>query len=304
MQLLKLIQLYFYVCEVYDAKLRSLVHRHTKNGLAPQFTDQEVLTVYLFGVGYEKRLQLKELHRCMAHHYADCFPDLPSYEAFNQRLNRLNPVFAPLLAGLVMKWQAQARAGQDELFLLTDSMPIVTCSGRRYGVVAPEVTDKGFNAAKKMHFWGVKLHSISLSIKGALPAVSYLMVSPASEHDLTAQRNLLEENKDTYAFADKAFKDNSLEDSFIAAGGKLFIPIKQRQGQSVTDKQRHRAADDLYSKMVSSIRQPIESFFGWLIERTDIQRAAKVRSTKGLLVHIFGKITAAIYRRMDELKLI
>ena len=181
MQLLQLIQLYFYVCEVYDDKLRSLVHRHTKNGLAPPFTDQEVLTVYLFGVAYEKRLQLKDLHRCIAHHYRDCFPDLPSYEAFNQRLNRLNPVFAPLLADLVTKWQTQARVGQDELYLLTDSMPIITCSGRRYGVVAPEVTDKGFNATKKMHFWGVKLHSIALSIKGALPAVVYSQETRVTE---------------------------------------------------------------------------------------------------------------------------
>ncbi len=167
MQLLKLIQLYFYVCDVYDGKLKSLVHRHTKNGLAPQFTDHEVLTVYLFGLAYEKRLQIKDLHRCMSDHYGDCFPDLPGYEAFNQRLNRLNPVFAPLLAGLVTKWQGQALGSQEELFLLTDSMPIITCSGRRYGVVAPEVTDKGFNATKKMYFWGVKLHSISMSIKGA-----------------------------------------------------------------------------------------------------------------------------------------
>lgn len=48
-----------------------------------------------------------------------------------------------------------------------------------------------------------------------------------------------------------------------------------------------------FSKTVSKIRQPIESFFNWLIEKTDIQRASKVRSTKGLLVHVFGKMAAA-----------
>ncbi|MCX6229929.1 MAG: transposase, partial [Bacteroidetes bacterium] len=31
----------------------------------------------------------------------------------------------------------------------------------------------------------------------------------------------------------------------------------------------------------------------WIIEHTDIQRASKVRSTKGLFVHVFGKISAA-----------
>jgi hypothetical protein len=44
------------------------------------------------------------------------------------------------------------------------------------------------------------------------------------------------------------------------------------------------------------VRQPIESFFNWLIEKTTIQRASKVRSTAGLLVHLMGKIaTAFIY---------
>ncbi|NMC39558.1 MAG: transposase, partial [Bacteroidales bacterium] len=44
---------------------------------------------------------------------------------------------------------------------------------------------------------------------------------------------------------------------------------------------------------VSKIRQPIEALFNWLIDKTDIQRASKVRSTKGLIVHIFGRIAAA-----------
>jgi len=49
----------------------------------------------------------------------------------------------------------------------------------------------------------------------------------------------------------------------------------------------------LFSRAVSAVRQPIESLFNWLIEKTDFQRASKVRSTKGLIVHVFGKIAAA-----------
>ncbi len=65
------------------------------------------------------------------------------------------------------------------------------------------------------------------------------------------------------------------------------------KGQLEIDKQRNKAADDLFSKAVSKVRQPIEALFNWLIEKTDIQRASKVRSTKGLMVHVFGKIAAA-----------
>jgi len=41
------------------------------------------------------------------------------------------------------------------------------------------------------------------------------------------------------------------------------------------------------------VRQPVESFFNWLNEKTQIQNAQKVRATKGLAVHVFGKIAAA-----------
>ena len=59
-------------------------------------------------------------------------------------------------------------------------------------------------------------------------------------------------------------------------------------------KQRDKAARDLFSQAVSKVRQPIESFFNWLNEKTEIQRASKVRATKGLLVHTFGKLAIAL----------
>ena len=45
---------------------------------------------------------------------------------------------------------------------------------------------------------------------------------------------------------------------------------------------------------ISIRRQPIESLFNWLQVKTGIQMASKVRSLKGLLLHTFGKLAAAI----------
>lgn len=78
----------------------------------------------------------------------------------------------------------------------------------------------------------------------------------------------------------------------------MLTPVKAIKGQDKWGKQFDRASNDLYSQSVSAIRQPIESFFNWLIEKTDIQKASKVRSTKGLLVHVFGKLTAAFISYM------
>ena len=52
--------------------------------------------------------------------------------------------------------------------------------------------------------------------------------------------------------------------------------------------------DEILSSSVSRVRQPIESLFSWIDEKTGIQTASKVRSTQGLLVHVYGKLAAAL----------
>jgi len=44
-----------------------------------------------------------------------------------------------------------------------------------------------------------------------------------------------------------------------------------------------------HNLLVSKFRQPIESLFNWIIEKTNIQKASKVRSTDALLIHCWGK---------------
>lgn len=73
----------------------------------------------------------------------------------------------------------------------------------------------------------------------------------------------------------------------------MLTPVKGIKGQPDCIKSFDKAANDLYSKAVSAIRQPIESFFNWINEKTNIQRASNVRSTNGLLVHVFEKLAAA-----------
>lgn len=69
------------------------------------------------------------------------------------------------------------------------------------------------------------------------------------------------------------------------------MAVAQRQsnkGQKILP-----AADKLYTKAVSRIRQPIESLFNWIDEKTGFQRDSKVRSYQGLLVQAFGRLAAA-----------
>jgi hypothetical protein len=265
--------------------------RFTKNQVEPSFTDQELLTTYLFSVVLERKFRIKDIHSYIYHHWLDCFPNMPSYTAYNARLNRLASVFPVLVDNLAHKYGATFN--EQSLISLTDSMPIITCSGKRKGKVAPELCDKGYNSTKKMHFFGMKLHGIGFQRSGTLPVMEIIQLGPASEHDLQAQRHLLEKMEQRVVFGDKAFCDTGLKAMFAHKNGELLTPVKYKKGQAESDKKRHKAADDLFSRAVSRVRQPIESFFNWLIEHTDIQRASKVRSTKGLIIHVFGKIAAA-----------
>ncbi|MGB0883624.1 MAG: hypothetical protein ACPGTG_02790 [Flavobacteriales bacterium] len=74
---------------------------------------------------------------------------------------------------------------------------------------------------------------------------------------------------------------------------EMLTPVKKTKGMNEVLKQFDRAADDLYSRAVSKIRQPIEALFSWLIEKADIQKASRVRSTKGLTLHAYGRLAAA-----------
>lgn len=68
--------------------------------------------------------------------------------------------------------------------------------------------------------------------------------------------------------------------------------VKRQRGQEPLD-----IADIWLSRAVSQVRQPVESMFNWIEEKTSIEIASKVRSYQGLLVHVFGRLEAAMFIR-------
>lgn len=91
------------------------------------------------------------------------------------RLNRLASVFPVLVEHLFNKY------GQEEnnhtIISLTDSMQIITCSGKRKGNVVRELSDNRYNSIKSMYSFGVKLHGIGFYHKNGLPIMEYLKVN-------------------------------------------------------------------------------------------------------------------------------
>jgi hypothetical protein len=286
----KLIKIYFQVCEKYENELKFSCMRFSNND-EPEFTDQEAMTIYLFCVNQEQRMKIKQIHSFANDYLRSWFPMLPSYAAFDNRLNRLSEAFKQLAGSLLTEYKPST-CSDDESVL--DSLPIITCSGKRTGKVASEITDKGYCSTKSMYYFGLKLHALAFKHPNKLPFPEQLLVTPASENDLTVFKNAWEGIEDRTFYGDKIYHNVDYFNNLTSSKNSIMLtPIKGVKNQSEWEKNFDRAYNDLFSKAVSTIRQPIEAFFNWLIEKTDFQRASKTRSTAGLLVHVFGKISAA-----------
>jgi hypothetical protein len=174
-------------------------------------------------------------------------------------------------------------------------MPIITCSHKRKARVALEMTDKGYCSTKGLHYFGVKLHLVAKRRANTLPLPEYIGITQASIHDLTALRPILLNIQDRNIIADKAYIDERLNQKLKTENNSQIItPIKDKKGMPKVLKQFDQAFNDLFSTAVSSIRQPVESFFNWLQQVTNIQIASKIRSSNGLITHVYGKIAAAL----------
>jgi hypothetical protein len=145
-----------------------------------------------------------------------------------------------------------------------------------------------------MYYYGLKLHALAFHRPEHLPFPESIVLTPASENDLNAYKQNWNNIDNRNFYSDKIYNDAEFVKNTRKNNNSIMLtPIKEVRGMPENLKQRDNAYNDLFSTAVSRIRQPIESLFNWLIEKTDIQRASKVRSTNGLLVHVFGRIAAA-----------
>lgn len=283
----QLIQIYLLVCQIYDSP-SSLKYQRASN-FKPVFSDQEIITIYLFGQLNEK-FKHRQIYNFIGADWADWFADLPSYQAFNRRLNLLTDNFELLFAHLLQTLDFnQSNLSSD---FLIDSMPIMLASGTRsnQGKVAPEIAKCGFSAVKQTHFHGVRLHLIANRQTGSLPIPSKMWLKEGNVHDLTALREITNElPAGINLFGDKAYADETFKAELKERQIQLLTPIKKPKKEKLSEQQKR------FNKTVSSFRQPIESFFKWLIDKTDIQRAGCVRSTEGLIIHCLGKLTFALF---------
>lgn len=286
----QLITIYLDVCKYYEQSLWVYCQRMS-NYTDLSFSDEEVITLYLFGI-IDKHREIKQVYKYADRHLRDWFPRLPTYTAFVQRLNKVADTFAPLLERLQAEQEIIRTRHGDTHVLLTDSFPVALAKqGHRFkACVAKELANSGYCSTKKLYYYGVCVHVVARKQTGTLPSPEFIGVTAASHHDgkIFDQIRPMLTNEDVYG--DKAYERPDADRVKSEQNLSVFTPVKKQKGQ------KHLEADEQWlSTAVSRVRQPIETLFGWIEEKTGIECAGKVRSYQGLLVHVFGRLAAAMF---------
>ena len=211
------------------------------------------------------------------------------YGNYVQRLNRLSAASAPLTEAAIAEVDSEEVI---QTLRIADSFPVMMAKEKRssQAKVAPQIADKGHCSSKCVSYHGVKLHVVAQKRPSALPLPDCIGLTAGSKNDLTALRQVLPALEGGALYGDKAYVDGSLCERLSEQQNlELPTPPKKSKGQTCLS-----AAGKLFSEAVSRVRQPIESLFDWIDEKTGLQTASKVRSSEGLMVHAFGRFAAAM----------
>jgi len=168
------------------------------------FSDQEILTIYLFAMHAEQRFKISQIYEYADGYLRSWFPYLSFYMDFSLIINCLSEVFKSLAINLIENLQPVDCDRQNSLL---DSLPIITCSGKRKGKVAQEITDKGYCSTKSMFYYGLKLHALAFRRISQLPFPEQFLLTPASENDLNLFRQAWSGIENRVFFGDKIYHD-------------------------------------------------------------------------------------------------
>lgn len=282
----QLIELYLFVCQIYDTRSATCFQRQSNNR-NPRFTDQELVCIWFFG-HFNDKFSKHQIYHFVLDYWADWFPRLPSYQTFCYRLNLLEPTFQSIGATLFENLRSTQKPEIDHLI---DSFPVMLAKNAfAYTArVAREVADFGYCAAKRTYFHGVRLHFIVERRFSKLPIPQQIWLRAASTHDLTATVEQRITLPNTTLIADLAYKQTSFADYLKAQNTFLLTAFKKPKNAELSTFQKY------HNRLISKFRQPIESLFNWINEKTKLQTASKVRSTQGLMLHCWGKLAVAFF---------
>ncbi len=126
------------------------------------------------------------------------------------------------------------------------------------------------------YYYGLELHVPAFRRNGQLPLPDCIGITSADEADINVLKEIADDLYDTPVYADKAYRikliiSETSETLLSGQNSPLNTPVKKKKGRQLS------MTEEILSAAVSQVRQPIESLFNWIEEKTGIQTSSKVR---------------------------
>ncbi|MEQ9763620.1 IS982 family transposase [Streptococcus sp. ZJ151] len=217
--------------------------RHRRNVHLQKQSDVVIIASYLWAI-QEGCQTASAIYRAIRHNlFPDNFPE-------RSRFCRICQNLAQSIQR--MRYFMVLDLCQTCSFGLIDSFPCALCQPIRNlrATLLSEVADIGYNATKKMHYYGIKF-SVLVSDKGF--PIDYVVTS-ASVYDGDVALELLENSPIPIVYGDKGYVDKQVKSELSQYGIKLISQLrKNMMGYSWIDNYR-----------ISRLRKPIETVFSSL----------------------------------------
>jgi hypothetical protein len=281
-----LIWLFVFIDDMFAQTELPLYTERFSNNKVQFFSDNELFTISIFThmIGYHKKI---DGYKYIKHHYAQWFPDLPTYSIYSRKLNKFHEALTYIYK-IILKRYFPLNIKDTVI----DTMPVIICQQQHSSKasVAKPIATKGYCAAKNIYYHGIKLQIIGNLVNKKLPIPIDYEIESAHIHDLTIAKQSISDYNNINIYADLGYCDHSYRiDLFENNHVNLITPYKRKKNGNPLTLFR-KAYNTLHAKM----RQPIENLFAWINEKTHINIANKVRSIDGLFYHIHVKMVTAL----------
>ena len=266
--------LYCLVDECYQPLAARYDHRP---GPAPACSDSEVITLTLVAELWSMDEEVAFL-AYMRRHWRALFPVLPERSRYNRRRRALQQVTAQIRRQVLRLLDLVQPL--DTLWLIDSlPLPVVGFAHARGRHRWRGLASYGYNAAKKMTFYGFKLHLLATA--GGL--ILDFALAPAHLGDGTLTETLLRDKPAATVLGDKAYLNAPLQ-AALRAEQELVLLTPTRANQRVQQ-------NPALTPLITHFRQAIETLNSQLSAQFQIE-CNKAKSPDGLCARVQAKLTA------------
>lgn len=280
-----LISLYVLIDDSYQAMNKCYVpnRKHTPGG-QPDFSDNEVITIALFGEMVFAGAEDKTLHFIRQYHQR-LFPKLLTNNRFNRRKHQLAETMEAIRCYLRDQWRRRHPLPKDVAYLrLVDSAPIPMCTytrGSRCQSVDIDWRDEFFGVctSKKMKFFGTRCHMLTTLDQ----MIDTWLLAPASYEDRKPLIGLLENRQGLGLIGDKGYVCQELEERLWQLDEHLLLALKRKN-------QKEQWPPGI-QKILGQLRHNVETAFSVLTTVFNFEKPGS-RSMSGYIARVTTKILA------------